>query len=112
MSERPIAETVAILAEVGALYVQGNLPIYEAQWIAAATIPAEDMWVWAWGIMGQAVGHEWCQCTSCGAVQLMEPRKIKCRMTFACQGDMVRLKPRPRLTKKLKAHLEILGGAA
>jgi hypothetical protein len=111
MSERDVAETVGILSEIGALYVQGHLPIYEAQWIAAATIPAEDMWVWAWAIMGQGVGQEWCQCERCGQVMLMAPRKVKCRLTPECEGYMQRLAPRPRLTKTIKHHLEsIVGG--
>jgi hypothetical protein len=96
-------EVIIELAKAGRLYVTPS------RVLAEALDEAEFFSLWA--IAGQITGHEWCSCSLCHEVQLIMPSsKRRCHMTPACHGQMVRIVPRPRMTKALRVALGIASG--
>jgi hypothetical protein len=87
-----LREVVIQLAEAGQLYVTNQ--------VSAAQLLPEAHWLTRWAVEGQRTGQEWCSCDVCGEIQLIKPApKRVCHMSYRCRGHMVRIAPRPRLTK-------------
>ena len=102
----PMARDVMKLHEANCLYVT-TYPASDVYYAAQEILPPELWPLSGWAIVGQMDGHEWCRCTNCHELKLMSPRKMKCAITAKCLGNMERIVPRPRLTKKIKALMEV-----
>jgi hypothetical protein len=94
------------LHEANCLYVT-TYPGSDVYYAAQEILPPELWPLSGWAILGQLDGLEWCRCTNCHQLKLMAPRKMKCPMMFGCKGNMERIVPRPRLTKKIKGLIEL-----
>jgi hypothetical protein len=77
---------------------------------ARRVLSPEEIWLVQWALAGQATGHEWCACGSCGELRLMDPPTPKgprerCLMSFDCSGEMERIVKRPLTTERVKRAL-------
>lgn len=123
MSDYLNVEDVRTLADNGCLYATTDrapaLVIEEA----AKLLSSKGRLLARMAINGQRTGHEFCYCSRCGELRLMEPTGLKqadqkkytedppaahpyCKMTPGCLGHMVRIAKRPVLTKRLREVLD------
>ena len=102
--------TVQRLYSVSALYATSDQTAHAVLARASTLLTAEEMMIVSWALLGQATGHEWCACSKCGTLRLMDPPtpskgKERCKMTYDCDGEMERIAPRARLTPRVKRNL-------
>ena len=114
-------EPVAIIRQLavdGCLYATKTVSAAVVLRLADFIEPDEWQWLVAWSLAGQATGHEWCACTSCGELRLMvrptksAPRSCVTRPVMErmatkrdCPGFMRAIAPRPLMTKAVKRNL-------
>jgi hypothetical protein len=109
--ERKVIEA---LNGVNALYATSAMSAGVVLSRAALVLSAEDLWLVVWSLHGQATGHEWCSCSVCGELRLMDPPTPKgprerCMMSFECDGEMERIVKRPLTTARVKRSLREWG---
>lgn len=114
-------ELILKLAESDCLYARAGKSARQVM-IEARPLTAGKPWIIIAALLGQATGHEWCACSRCGEIRMMDPTGLKsedlkrytedpppahpyCKMTPGCLGHMVRLAKRPTLTKRVKEAL-------
>jgi hypothetical protein len=89
---------VQLLAERSCLYATAGKSAGRVLAEARHVMPENLMWLVGWALAGQATGHEWCGCSQCGEIRLMELTRLedeRCKMTNGCGGHMQRIAPRP-----------------
>ena len=100
---------IRLLAAEGLLYAtEQRGPQASIRAVREAYSDPEAALVAMWAIAGQLSGHEWCVCGVCGTPRLTKPSEAKpprCTLTPGCQGHLMRVAARPRMTKPLKLAL-------
>lgn len=93
---------VRAIADAGLLYATKDRDREETEREALSCFP-DAGYVVAWALEGQVTGHEWYSCAECDELRLQRTAtstKSKCRMSPHCEGDMVRIAPRPRAASR------------
>jgi hypothetical protein len=112
------------LAESDCLYAKSDRPPRQVLDQAKEAFGTKGYELAFAAILGQVSGHEWCYCSECRAIRLMEPTGLKrtnaktytdeppaahpyCKLTPRCLGHMVRIAKRPVLTERLRQTLNV-----
>jgi hypothetical protein len=99
------AEAIRWAARYGLLYA---LPGHPASAVGAEAEARSEgntavMEAVAWSLQGQATGHEWLICNTCGQPRLVIfGHRGRCHMTPRCKGQEQRIAVPPRRTNAVK----------
>jgi len=107
----PWSEAVTMLSQAGLMYATKDRSpadtLEQARLAMFRKLPLDVVeLVVRWALSGQLTGHEWHICHGCGQPRMVAVRKDqRCHSTPRCNFVMVRIAPRPVLTKKLREAL-------